>query len=798
MSMLHALSRVATVIAATLLLGFASHPQAAEPNVPTRAGRQYMEVLQKDGSYAPLYVKGMNLSVAIPGHHPSEFPRDEQLYRGWLKQIADMNCNVIRLYTILPPDVYNALAWHNKTYPDQQLWLIQGVWVEPPPDGDFLNQDFMNEVELNIRNAVNLVHGNANFDERPGWTGGRYKTDVSKYLLGWLLGREWEPDDIEGFHKLRPDFTSYKGQMVSCPEGQPIEAWFAQILDYCVTCEDKGYNVQHPVAFSSWPPTDPLSHVSESNLEEEVDLTALQGESRVDIFSSDAVNITSKHFTCEPGYDAGLYASYHVYPYWPDFLDNEPAYSVATDRYGLSNFAGYLRDLKNFYNDRPLLIAEYGLPNSPCTAHLQKQGWNHGGLSEEQVAHELPRLTEAVYDTGCAGGVVFSWTDEWFKKVWLWAEFYNPWDDRRLWYNLYDPEKNYGMLANLPGATGPNNTLSGNDAEWASASTRPGASVAVGENAPSVQSVQVMHDEGYLHLRIKLANFSDWEFADDALYLGFDVLGEKPDLPGEDRGNTLWPGPLNVASDRGLEEVISVANRKARLWQTETYRFWTPYPVPWSDQPQIAEVQPHILEVEANRWQWFEPEVEVNRRRVGRDGSVYPARFWPLNPLPRGSLVSSLPDYSDQSVWNINPQAGVVEIRMPWILLGFVGPHQMRVLQAAEDGSNSSEVSPGVGLAVIIASATGKVLSAWPGYQDGTVLTSASERYSWPEWGLADIKYHSRLKPVYDAMRQCLAIVDKTPPQPAVPYVQPADSTPAPPAPAQTEQAAAEQSTGAK
>ena len=774
MWLLQSVIRTLAVAAGLVIAGLLSTGAAATPNAPVRAGRQYFEVRQKDGSYTPLYVKGVNLSVAIPGHHPSEFPRDEQLYRQWLKQIGEMNCNVIRLYTILPPDLYNALAYHNKTYPEHTIWLVQGVWVEPPPGYDFRNADYMAEVELNIRHAVDLVHGNANFDERPGWTGGRYTTDVSKYLLGWLLGREWEPDDIEGFHKLAPDFTSYKGTLVSCPSGQPIECWFANILDTCVTYEDQKYKVQHPVAFSSWPPTDPLSHESESNIEDEADVSGLQGESRVDIFSSDSVNLTSKHFTAEPAFAAGLYASYHVYAYWPDFLDNEPAYNVATDRYGPSNFAGYLRELKQFYNDRPLLIAEYGLPNGPCPAHLQKQGWNHGGLSEEQVAAELPRLTEAIYDTGCAGSVLFAWIDEWFKKVWMWAEFYDPWDDRRVWYNLYDPEKNYGMLAYLPGANGPNNTLSGNDAEWVNASRRPGASVAVAPNAPTVEAVDVMYDEGYLHLRLKLADFNDWDFADSGLYLGFDVLGESAAMPGEDRGNTMWPGPLNLESDTGLEEVISFASGDARLWQTETFRFWTSYPVPWSDQPQIAEIQPHILELETNRWQWFEPEVEVNRRRVGRDGSVYPPRYWAMNPLPKGSLQAGT-NYNDNAIWNVIPESGVIELRVPWILLGFVGPHQMRVLQAAEDGTNASEVSAGVGLAVVLAESTGNVIAAWPGLQDNVVATSQSGRYSWPEWTAADLKYHTRLKPAYFAMQDVYATVDKTPPQPAAAFVPPAE-----------------------
>ena len=182
--------------------------------------------------------------------------------------------------------------------------------------------------------------------------------------------------------------------------------------------------------------------------------------------------------------------------------------------------------------------------------------------------------------------------------------------------------------------------------------------------------------------------------------------------------------------------------------------------MPNSPTMRHGEVQPHILEEEDNRWLWFEPVLETNRRRVGRDGTVYEAKSWNLNPLPRGSLVAGA-DYNDMAVWNISPESGVVEIRMPWILLGFVGPHQMRVIQAdPETEANSSEISTGVGLAIVMASADGSITAAWPGLTDSLVTTSVAGRYAWDEWGEDDITYHSRLKPVYYSMQRLFMGLD--------------------------------------
>lgn len=759
-------------IALTICMLAATESQAA-PDVPTRAGENFLEIRQPDGSYKPIFVKGMSLSAALPGKHPSEFPHDEQLFRDWLKKLADMNCNVIRLYTILPPEVYRALRYHNTTYPDQTIWLIQGCWVTPPtdPDYDFWGQKFNDEVELNSRHAVDLVYGNANFDDRPGWTGGRYDADVSPWLLAWLWGREWEPDDIERFHELT-NRREYKGRYISAIDKQPIDCWLAKMCDYAVSYEMDQYNKQHPITYSSWPVTDPMEHVSESKLS----VNSAENEGRVDIFSSDTIQMTVKDFTVSPDFKAGVYASYHIYPYWPDFFDNEVEYSLCKDRFGVSNYYGYLTHLKEHYGTMPLLVAEYGLPNGPMPAHKQKQGLHHGGHSEEEVIDGMERLTYDIWDSGCAGAIVFAWIDEWFKKTWIWADFYDPWDDRRLWYNQYDPEENYGMIALLPGEGGPNNTLSGNDAEWEDVSVLPGDSVAVADNAPVITSVKAMHDEGWFHLRIRLDNFDDWDFDKTELSIGYDIL----DRLG---GNFAWPGPLKFLSDSGLETVVQIKSGQAYMYQTETWRFWRPFNDEVSKSISLGEAKPHYLQMEENRWSWFEPWVETNIYRLGRDGTFFPSQSFKLNPLPRGTLIEGQPRYTQQAIWNSDPDSKVVEIRMPWILLGFVGPHQRRVLQSDidEPSKNSSVVTDGIGVGLAMSSARGDALAVWPGMDvydaddpnsilssqfDGwnRILTSKSGIYTWDEWGVEDIRYHGRIKPIYYAMRDLFGSIEQVRP----------------------------------
>ena len=68
---------------------------------------------------------------------------------------------------------------------------------------------------------------------------------------------------------------------------------------------------------------------------------------------------------------AGWFASYHAYPYYPDFMLHDPGYNRARSSLGRSNYFGYLAELKRHHAGIPVLIAEYGVPSSRGDAHLQ-------------------------------------------------------------------------------------------------------------------------------------------------------------------------------------------------------------------------------------------------------------------------------------------------------------------------------------------------------------------------------------------------------------------------------------------
>ena len=125
---------------------------------------------------------------------------------------------------------------------------------------------------------------------------------------------------------------------------------------------------------------------------------------------------------------SGQFASYHVYPYYPDYL----RYVDDWSRYGLTDvtqflmedgslntYRAYLAALKQHHTSMPLLISEFGVSTGRGIAQQDKNtGRNQGHMSETEQGQALVDCYEDIKAVGCVGGCIFSWQDEWFKRTW--------------------------------------------------------------------------------------------------------------------------------------------------------------------------------------------------------------------------------------------------------------------------------------------------------------------------------------------------------------------------------------------
>ena len=61
-------------------------------------------------NYIPIFMKGINLGVSVPGTQPGELAATTEDYRRWFALIKEAGYNTIRLYTLHYPRFYDELS----------------------------------------------------------------------------------------------------------------------------------------------------------------------------------------------------------------------------------------------------------------------------------------------------------------------------------------------------------------------------------------------------------------------------------------------------------------------------------------------------------------------------------------------------------------------------------------------------------------------------------------------------------------------------------------------------------------
>jgi len=703
-------------------LGLPPVQRVLEPQIPARTAGDDFQVRTAAG-WQPLYLSGINLGAALPGKFPSEFPSEDSTFAYWLRLMAEANANAVRLYTILPPAFYRALRRWNDAHAARPVWLIHGVWAELPPRDDYDDARWKEAFRTEMRRVVDAVHGHARLPARPGHAFGRYDADVSDHVLGYILGREWEPSSIRAYNKRQHDRTAYAGRFLAVDRGTPADAWMAEQCDYLLQYEWSAYHAQRPIAYTNWPTLDPLHHPTEPTLEEEKQLRRRYGfppNPRLKEYDNDGESLDAMLVRTTPENLAGYFAAYHAYPYYPDFIGLDSAYGAARSGIGPSHYFGYLRALKRHHAGRPLLIAEFGVPSSRGTSHLQPEGMDHGGLDERAMAALDTRLAREIREAGAAGGILFSWLDEWFKHTWVTIDLELPPERTRLWHNVMNAEQNYGLLGEYADAAGVTPEPGGAPDRWRELTP-------YARTGPMV--LRVGADPSYLYLALEGGR----PVAAARYVVGIDTY--RPD-----RGQFRLPDLPSVTSEVGFEFALVLDDTSdAQLLVAPWYN---PYLVPHAGMGPtgLDRLYNEAATVDARRQDGVFDSlfVTTNRWRIGRDGRTYPARG-----VNRGRLRFGRAQETTLADWWVDRTAGLIEVRLPWALLNVTDPSSRRVMTRIRgDGHFETAVTDGFRFALAVARRGSGEVETW---------LPADAPYAWPTWEVPP--WHERLKPAYAAMR---------------------------------------------
>lgn len=626
-------------------------PEAADVELPAgfeaegavyhaKMNEQHMEVYQ-DGEWQHLPVKGVNMGMGKPGYFPGEAAINRSEYRRWFEQIGEMNANTIRIYTIHPPVFYEELAAYNQSA-DEPLYVMHGVWIDEEPleeTLDAFDEEIITVFESEMKDVVDVIHGNAVIEHVPGHASGVYEADVSPYVSAWVIGIEWYPFMVENMDETYPDLPDMEGEFVYTEDAAPFEIWLADRFETLLAYEYDTCEAVRPVSFTNWVTTDKLEHEAEP-LEQE------------DLASVDPDTI----YLQGPAELAGQFASYHVYPYYPDFLNLEDRYLEYEDHTGEpNNYAGYLDDLKAAHR-LPLLIAEFGIPASRGRTHANPFGWDQGHISEQEQGQITTHLFETIESFDLMGGLVFSWQDEWFKRTWNTMDYDDP-DRRPYWSDIQTNEQHFGLLS-----FDRHKIRINGENDWES---RTGLGT-----SPEQVSLAAEHDETYLYLQ-----FDGAEADDFTVYLSIR----------EDEGVDISGFPADYR--------MSLGSEKGKL---EVAGDYDPFYVDYAEEALNEE----------GGWSEsltddFHPiRLALNKEMVRPDtGETLPFEYDETGVLLKGSADPDDDNWS--SLHDFETNGTYTEVRIPWLMLNATDPGNREFLgDVWEDGFSDRIAIDAINIAI--------------------------------------------------------------------------------------------------
>jgi len=658
----------------------------------------------ENGQWTKTFIKGVNLGAGKPGAFPGEVAITYDEYYRWLGNISDMNANTIRVYTIQRPQFYNALFDFNQNAvknSKKPIYVFHGVWVNESDiatidDAYGSNDKILNDMNVTVKDTINILHGNHYLPVNKGHADGNYTSDVSKYVIGWIVGIEWEPSLVVSTNENNTKRNHYNGKYLYTVDASPFETFLTEVGDKLIDYEMTTYNMQSPVAFSNWVTTDPLKHPNEPYKNE------------------DLVEVNVEHIKWHDSYKAGMFASYHVYPYYPDTFSYQTDYIHFKDAGDKPNpYLAYLEEIKKFHS-MPVLISEFGIPASRGKAHENKiTGFNQGFIDERTQGDMLMKMMMDIHAANLAGGLVFSWQDEWFKRTWNNNDLDLP-DSRPYWLNAQTNEQHFGLLALDPGNEKSISYIDGLFDDWANDTPL---------YADDHTKLYVKSDEGYVYLMIDAENY---DFNKDTLIIPIDTIKEQ--------GNTSF-SQLGSTFSKDADFVVKIHGPMDSHVLIDAY--YDNYYFRYAVQTSLIDKNPSFHHKNTGI---FNPiRLSLNKSYVVPPlNTVVPFAGYETGLLQYGIGNPDNPDFNSLS--DFYYKDGKVEMRIPWQLLNVMDPsHKYVIDDMFARGKISKLKVDGMSLGVQhIKSGSTKETMQQP------VLM---EEYSWKEWDQPT--FHERLKPSY-------------------------------------------------
>lgn len=272
-------------------------------HVNTFVRTENKEILIKDkDEWKPFEVRGIDMGSGIPGEWSTDYAITKETYLHWFQLIQEAGANTLRVYSVQNPSFYKAFYEYNSQH-EEPLYLLQGIWVNDYIQNsrvDAYADSFAGKLLDNCLVTVDVIHGKRLIINNDADTStGLYLHDVSKWVLGYIIGNGWEDTTVAYTDEKYPDMEPYKGTyLTASKDASAFESLLAETGDRMLHYESTRYDEQRLISFSSGNATDPFDYPKE-----------------IAEYFRKCARIDTEHITATDKFISGQFASYSASPY---------------------------------------------------------------------------------------------------------------------------------------------------------------------------------------------------------------------------------------------------------------------------------------------------------------------------------------------------------------------------------------------------------------------------------------------------------------------------------------------------
>lgn len=673
------------------------------------------QIMMKNGDrYEPFEIKGVDLGSGKPGEWASDYAISYDTLMRWFAEIQELGANTIRIYTIQNDVFYNALYDYNAENP-HPLWVIQGVWVNDyfrNSHRDAYDTDLYGNFVEDCRTMLDVIHGNKKIavGRYASAGSGTYLKDVSPWVIGYILGSEWDDVTVaytDNKYKNNEKYRGFEGEYLrTTDDATAFETMLARVGDKLLEYESNRYKTQKLIAFSNWATTDPFDYPDDV----------------ADYFMKCA-KIDVEHIEATDKVISGQFASYHVYPYYPNYLSYFDDWSslgaggaedYTTKDGKVNTYLAYLTML-NSHHKLPVVISEFGISSGRGMEHRDTStGRNQGNMSETEQGKAIISCYEDIKAAGCCGCCLFAWQDEWSKNTPNTMYAVNL---RRIpyWSDYQTNGQFFGLLTFDPGWIRSVCYVDGDVSEWSESDI-------VFRDEETTLSLK--YDEKFIYFRLHKPGL---EKSKTPVYIPIDTTPQS---------GSSYCKNYDLLFDRAADFIIVLDGKKnSRIqvqkryeairstYSREVYGFDTYFKghTPDKDDPEFVDIKM----IESVNTFDFDPDLRASAETFETGKLVFG------NADPESENYNSLADFMIAG--------DDAEIRLPWQLLNFSDPSRMEI---------HDDYYLHFGIEYI------NIDTLWAGVTDGksegrTVMSP----FGLQGWG-NDVSYHERLKPAYYMLQE--------------------------------------------